>query len=260
MSTAPLATRSTTRSLRAALLAASLAVGGLALPGYAATIVAPGGFATTEGDSNNTLPFSAGGLTSMRYQQVYAAADFALLNPAGGTITQILFRPDGSYGGVSGTIPSIRIDLSTTTVNENTMTSSFALNRGADATIVYGGATGAPLTLSSAFTGPDGGPKAFDIVINLSTPFFYRPSLGNLLLDVHVYTPEDTGIFDATYIDGDGTARLNSYNDGGDSTFGYYDTGGLITAFTATPAPEPGTAGLLLLGGTALLGLRRSRS
>jgi len=48
----------------------------------------------------------------------------------------------------------------------------FANNVGADDTIVYGGLTGAPLSLSSSFTGPAGQPKAFDIFINPTTPFF----------------------------------------------------------------------------------------
>ena len=48
------------------------------------------------------------------------------------------------------------------------------------------------LAFSSAFTGPAGGPKDFDILVDLTTPFFYNPALGNLLLDVRNFSGEPT--------------------------------------------------------------------
>ena len=51
---------------------------------------------------------------------------------------------------------------------------NFANNVGADDTIVHSGS----LFLSSAFTGPAGGPKGFDILIHLTTPFTYDPASG----------------------------------------------------------------------------------
>jgi hypothetical protein len=52
--------------------------------------------------------------------------------------------------------------LSTTSANPNALSTTFANNIGADDTVVFGAGA---LALSSAFTGPAGGPKNFDIVI-----------------------------------------------------------------------------------------------
>src|SRR5206468_10261941 len=60
------------------------------------TVVVPNSARTTEGDINNSYPFNITlfGLSSQRYQQVYAASQFG----GGGLITQIIFRPDATFG------------------------------------------------------------------------------------------------------------------------------------------------------------------
>ena len=57
---------------------------------------------------------------------------------------------------------------------------------GVDEVVVYDG----ELTLSSAFSGPSAGPKDFDIIIALQSPFYYDPRAGNLLLDEVPGRPE----------------------------------------------------------------------
>jgi hypothetical protein len=217
-------------------------------PAEAASIVVPNNLATTEGNDANFLPFAPS--PSERYQQVYGASQFSSLI-GGGFITQIIFRPDGFVGAAfTSTLPSIRIDLSTTSAAPDALSSTFASNVGANDTIVYGGLTGAPLTLSSANTGPAGGPKDFDIVINLSSPFFYDPTLGNLLLDVRNFGGGMTTFFDAENTAGDSVSRVGTLagGNGNSATADLNDTLGLVTQFTFVAVPEPATLALVVVG------------
>jgi hypothetical protein len=242
----------------------------------AALIVVPNSLASTEGNANNSLPFNIGSsafgggpLSSERYQQVYSATEFATINPTGGMISQILFRPDaGSFGAAfSSTLPSIRIDLSTTSASPDGLSMTFAANVGLDDTIVFGGPGGAALTLSSADTGPAGGPKDLDIIINLSTPFFYNPALGNLLLDVRNFGGGTTTSFDAVSVPSDGTSRVFTFTAGNvNSETGVSDSAGLVTGFTVNAVnsvPDRSSTGplLVLALGVAIAGqllLRRT--
>jgi len=209
------------------------------------TVVVPNGNAMVEGNSNNGYPFDLGqtGLTSQRYQQVYAASQFG----GGGLITQIIFRPDAFAGqAFTSTLPDIQIDLSTTSAADDGLSSTYANNVGADDTVVF--ARG-PLTLSSAFTGPPNGPKDFDIIITLTTPFFYNPANGNLLLDVRNFGGGSTTFFDAVSPLGDGVSRV--FNQNVNDATGTTDSLGLVTGFVIVP--EPSSAAMLLAGGGTLL-------
>src|SRR5207249_8841041 len=94
----------------------------------------------------------------------------------------------------TSTLPDIQIDLSTTSAGDDGLSTTYANNVGADDTVVF---TRGALTLSSAFTGPPDGPKDFDIIITLTTPFLYNPALGNLLLDVRNFGGGFTTVLDA---------------------------------------------------------------
>jgi hypothetical protein len=104
----------------------------------------------TEGPNNNALPFNISllGSTNERYQQVYNASEF----PTAFWITALAFRPDADFGGSSNafstTLPSVQIDLSTTTAAADRLSAFFASNVGTDNTTVFSGA----LLLSNANT------------------------------------------------------------------------------------------------------------
>jgi hypothetical protein len=156
----------------------------------------------------------------------------------------------------ASTLSSVRIDLSTTSVNSSTLGLTFASNVGADNTTVHNGA----LSLSSTATGP--GPRPFDVIITLATPFVYDPSAGNLLLDVRNFGGGLTTQFDAV---GPGTIGTNRVwaNNVNDSTGLSFAEVGLVTGFTYEPAgpnpvPVPASAVLFATGGAfGLFGLRR---
>lgn len=238
-----------------ALLALTLGAG-LGDLAQASTVVVPGFDASTEGNGGNSYPFGSG-FSSQRYQQVYGASAFSdgLL-----MITQIAFRPDATLGSAfTATLPNIQIDLSTTSAAVDLLSTTFANNVGANDTVVYSGS----LTLSSAFTGPAGGPKAFDIVINLTTPFLYNPAAGNLLLDVRNFAGGGGGLLDRESSTSDAISRVYTENQGVNSPSvnpGEADTAGLVTQFTVTAVPEPATAlfGIALVGAVGAGQRRRS--
>jgi hypothetical protein len=205
-------------------------------------VISPGPETSTEGDSNNAFPFNLGTL-SMRYQQVYTSSDFsAITGPS--LVTAILFRPDATFGSAfSSTLPDVEISLSTTSKTPSTLDSIFAANVGGDDTVVYNGL----LALSSAFNGPSMGPKAFDIVIDLLTPFLYDPSTGDLLLDVTNFGSGVTTQFDAVSSGDTHINRVWALDSGATSATVDATSAGLVTEFRFTsPVPEP--SAFLLLG------------
>lgn len=208
---------------------ASLAIG----VATAQTIVVPNSLATLEGDGNFSIPFGATSTGSIRYQQVFDASDFASL-PGPSFISQIAFRLDASFSAVfSETILNIQINLSTTASAPDAMSNFFAINVGSDETVVFSGA----LAMSSLDTGPPAGPKDFDIVINLQTPYLYDPMAGNLLMDVRNFQtlpPFTVPPFDSSGLSGDSISHIENrpvtVNGGGN------DTRGLVAQFTFASA------------------------
>src|SRR5262249_5526322 len=107
-------------------------------------------------------------------------------------ITDISFRPTSRAGTPFDTILNLQVDLSTTAAGPNTLSRVFADNLGRDDTVLHSGS----IRLKSDFSGPVEGPKAFDVTIHFDHPFFYDPSLGNLLLDIRNFSRSFTSFMD----------------------------------------------------------------
>jgi len=211
----------------------------------AATVVVPAANTSIEGNASNAFPFNLGALevSSMRYQQIYAASEFASLAAGGEFITELRFRPDATDGAAfSAALNDIQFNLSTTTASPTTLSATFAANVGPNDTIVVPRGT---VPLSSANSGPGAGPKAFDIVITLAVPFLYNPASGNLLLDVRNFSSlQTTTLFDAVTTPG---VLTRVFAPDVSALSGPRDGTGLVTSFTTIPVPEPSTSTLLAL-------------
>src|SRR5437588_11769073 len=115
-------------------LSAGLIVSGLLLSTVTAVaagpevVTLPRTQTTVEGNANNLLPFQTIGSSSVRYQQVIAASEFA----AGPwLITEIALRPDTEFGTQFAVdIGSLQINLSTTSAIPDALSTSFADNVG----------------------------------------------------------------------------------------------------------------------------------
>jgi len=218
----------------------------LARTASASTVIAVPG---PVGDAANGLPF--GGVAagaSLRYQQVYGASAFSPIGQ-GGLITALGFniKSGGAFGGPQP--PDIQIDFSTTSKPVDGLSTTFAANVGGDDTVVV--ARG-PLGIQN--NNPNA-PPGFGILVSLTTPFFYNPAAGNLLMDVRYYQLPSGGfpsLYDASNDLGDTVSRVSAFNVV-DAT-GIADTIGLNTAFVVTPVPEPGS-GILLLAGLSVLAI-----
>ncbi len=178
------------------------------------------------------------------YQQVYSGANFT---------GPLLIRSLTFYSTVSpnGTIvdATYSFTFSTTPMAVNGLDTTFANNPGADSQLFWQGQLRGEVQGSLTITG---------------TPFEYRPSMGNLLLEVRRLTPGvplTGGIaFDAR----NGTAagqfsRMSNYYRYTNSA--YNANHGLVTLFSSGgEVPEPGTMLLLSAGFAALLWARRRRA
>jgi hypothetical protein len=212
----------------------------------AQNIVAPNAFANVQaGGTANSAPFN----NQSRYQQIFAANQFsALTGPA--VITQITFRPTANQTAFSRNIPNIQFNLSTTSQTVAGLSSTFASNVGANDTVVRSGS----VTFSSASA--PGNPKAFDIVVNLTTPFFYNPAAGNLLLDIRTQSVGGGASFFVDLGTDSSTRLVFADANPNTATTGTVQNAGIVTRFTFVIAPEPGVLALLLPS-LGLVGLRR---
>jgi hypothetical protein len=150
-----------TRSLFSSVMVALL-VSPFGQASTAAAVLVPNDAAEIEGASENLFPFdSSFNTASVRYQQVFASSQFVSVQAGGALITQLAFRPDIDFGHpFVQNHGSVQVELSTTTKLPHALSTTFSDNIGADVMTVFGPA---PLTLSSGYTGPPNGPKAFDV-------------------------------------------------------------------------------------------------
>jgi hypothetical protein len=213
----------------------------------AQTIIVPNNMANAYG-ANNVNPFDIAAVyaSSMRYQEMFGASQFGTVAAGGEYITQIAFRA-GSLDG----------PFSAMTTTENAALSLvFGDNVGADDTTVFSGAWS--FSSAGAAQGQPG-PSNFDILLNLTTPFFYNPANGNLVLDVRNFSGGQTAYFDAAFQSNPSGAVVTSVwanNVAATSTSsGQSAAVGPVAQFTfrPNPVPEPSAMGLELSGFGLLL-------
>jgi hypothetical protein len=207
-------------------------------PIFLGPLVVPNDWTSAFGDAGNLFPFFSS--QPIRYQQVYDASQFAHLKNGGGLINRIAFRGHGPGVPFSGTVPQLQVNLSTTGKTPDGLSSTFADNVGANDTQVFSG----PLQTTVTFSGD---PSNFEVVVNFTTPFFYDPGKGNLLVDIRnsqggLEIPPNDQELDGTSAAGDSVSRVYNIGDATAATAGQIggvdekDSYGLITRFSAINA------------------------
>jgi hypothetical protein len=204
-------------------------------PAHAQVFVSPSSLALYSGGYYlSSAPFN----NVARYQQIYAAMDFLPLRQPR-LITQIAFRPAVAQGSAfTHTFTNIQILLSTTTQTVAGLNATFTSNVGTNQTTVFNG----NLVLSTANSVTWGSAKQFDLVINLTTPFSYDPSKGNLLLEIRNFSTGFTGYFDAAADASGSSVRLNYLDGSANGPVGTVQGYGLVTRFVfqgGVPAAAP---------------------
>lgn len=221
----------------------------LCMSAFAGTIVVPNAYTNSPGGSNGTEPSSP---TSIVSQALWASNQF----PGPIEITGMFFRADPGFGPVNFDISSLNVYLSTSPNTPSTMSTTFANNIGPDNTLVLSGTN---IVWSDAgCSGP--GVCPFDLGASLTTPFYYNPANGSLLVELVGTGFTGSGFTDAVVFGGPagGVARVTATGSTTAPT-GTLAYGNSINEFTFTAVPEPASLTMAAAGSAALLwlGLRR---
>ncbi len=200
------------------------------------------------GDTRTFVPIgSVIDVPPMRMQQVYESGALEHSMPEGGWITGVWFVTDeDATQGWGASLGGFEMSLGLTSRGADNLSPNFADNF--SNTPIQARPIG-PITISAA------GPGAV-VEIDFLNPFRYRPSDGNLLLEVKNSGPLIGSFFlggplDAWNVTGDAVSRVYARGDA-NATVGTVDTIGLTTHFVFTAVPEPSTVALLALGAGAL--------
>ncbi len=166
-------------------------------------------------------------------------------------VRELRWRPSAVHGrAFDGRLERLQLKLSTTAKQPRSLERVFARNSGLDETVVFDG----PVDLGSAFLGPPKGPKDFDIVVVLQTPFTFDPRNGNLLVDIcnHVAGP-------ITFVDAGRSSRVGRvFSLGAESTMGTVgDHGGdcMQVCYTDSASPPPLSELAVLVNGSFEVGI-----
>lgn len=195
----------------------------------------PNGLMNTEGNDFSYLPFSY--LKPVRYQQVFDASQFSRIPTGGAFLTRIFWRADCSHQK-SWIVTNLQINFSTTTKSPDGLSLVFSENAGTDDTLVFGPTQYIP----PAFSGCPG--SFLDASeIEVTTPFFYDPARGNLLMDIRKdgVPGSNQGLaglkLDAHTITNDSVSRVAAFSLQA-TTAEVVDTTGLVLAFQFDPTPS----------------------
>ncbi len=180
---------------------------------------------------------------SDRYQEVFASA---LFNKGPIAITALTFYAQGQGAGGAYNPVTYNFGLSTTSVGVGGLDpTNLAGNVGADAA-------------SFGSISPTGN-AASTLTIGGSTPFFYDPTRGNLLLDIQIIGQRlDPNFLGASF---DGQADYGKLSSSADNFGGNVASSGLSLGITFNSVPEPSSLAMTAVGGVlASLWLRRKRT
>jgi hypothetical protein len=171
----------------------------------------------------------------VREQTIYGAAHFP---PYAIVIKELRWRPDAIAGGpLTDNVPNIQINMSTTATNADHMSMIFSDNIGTNDSVVFLG----PMTGLTSFTTLTNGTKAFDISLELQTPFTFDASKGNLLVDIRDFAGGTANLYNnAVGTSTDAVSRVFAANASATSATAT-DSGGGALQLIFTPAPLPPT-------------------
>jgi hypothetical protein len=231
---------------------------------WGSTIVVPNAQASAVGDDNSGS--LVGNQGSIEVQIDVGPGQFSSL-PGPIEITGFSFRAEPGTGPVDVTIGNVSISLSTSPNYPNStghplMSATFANNVGPDVTRVFSGNNVTITSPGCAVVGTT--PCAFGPTTLFTTPFFYNPMVGPLLLDLSITDVVGiSGEWDVeTYTaPGGGIASVVGPLGSPAGTFQYSDN---IVQLTYNSVPEPATwmtttAGVILAWAfIRLLSARRS--
>lgn len=212
-------------------------------------VVVPSEEQTNVGNAALSYPWNlvpATGATSLRYQQIYAGSNFGGVT---GEIYQLGFRIAAAANSGTAFYPTnlsnVTIVISTTSVDVDSLSTTFADNIGTNAVTNFQGT----LTICSSGTYPlNATAPVFDTRVYLNPPFNYQPTVGNsnLLVDITIDTGSQDGcatsVFDGQNDSSGSVARVYATNSS-DTTATGSDTQGVITQFmfgNTSPGNQPG--------------------
>jgi hypothetical protein len=215
---------------------------------FAATVIVPSEYATTEAGSSDNAPLGA---TEQHFQQVFSPA--LLTNIAiGDWITGLAFRVEGNETALPAqTVTEYDISIGQSVFAPGSLSSTFSDNRGPDFETVRSG----PLTINAGDFPGGSSPNNFGW-ITFSTPYQYEG--GNLLVEI-AYTGFTEGRdADAAYPYTTGLAQTAFGTGFGSTTAdaGLYDEA-LVMGFSTSSIPEPSSSFLFCGIGLLLVILRR---
>ncbi|RME95044.1 MAG: hypothetical protein D6766_04300, partial [Verrucomicrobia bacterium] len=166
-----------------------------------------------------------------RFQFVYGAASFPE-TPI--ELTALSWRRDRSAAPFTDGLALLTVRLSSTAVEPDSLSPTFAANLGPQTVTVWEG----PIVLASPAAGSPDQPAPFELRVPFVTPFTYDPAEGNLLVEVVVRATTGLPLVDQALAADDLAGRAFSL-DPDAATAEFVDTGADVLRFEFTPLTLP---------------------